>query len=115
MIDIGVIEDGEGVDYPFVNGSHYLYNNYDLYVRRINPFHNLSDIQSMGIKPIDSTTIEITNTFGDNETGFPLGPDEKCLKEGDKPPKEPGPSGPGTNAEDEQNKNQTDNNDPSCT
>ncbi len=114
LLDVGFTEDGEGVDYPFVNDHHYLYNNYNLYIRRVEPLHNLSDIQLMGIGPIDSTTIEITNMFGDNESGFPLGASEKCGTDEDKKLIEPGPSGSGTNAEDEQNKNQSDNNDPKC-
>jgi hypothetical protein len=30
-------ENENGVDYPFVNGKHYFYGNYNFYVRRQNP------------------------------------------------------------------------------
>lgn len=34
ILDIGYFEDGtNGVDYPFVNGCHYLYDNYTIYIK----------------------------------------------------------------------------------
>jgi len=113
LLDIGQIEDGDGVDYPFINDHHYLYDNYNLYVRKVSPINNVDfgGGKFMTIKPIDSTTIEVTNKFGSG-TGSPLDAKDKCIAEGDKSTPEPGPSGPGTSSKDEENKNQTDNNDP---
>ena len=38
LLTIGYFEEGfNGVDYPFVNGSHYFYFNHNLYVRRQKP------------------------------------------------------------------------------
>jgi hypothetical protein len=36
LLDIGYFEPegNNGVDYPFVNGNHYMYDNYNLYIRR---------------------------------------------------------------------------------
>ena len=41
ILDIGFNESNEKtLDYPFLNGCHYLYNNYCFYVRRQDPFDN---------------------------------------------------------------------------
>lgn len=38
LLSIGYFEDGEnGVNYPFLNGCHYIYNNYSIYIRRQRP------------------------------------------------------------------------------
>jgi hypothetical protein len=38
LLDIGFFEGSvKGVDYPFVNGCNYLYNNYSIYIRRQRP------------------------------------------------------------------------------
>jgi hypothetical protein len=38
LLSIGFFEEGTlGVDYPFVNGCHYLYDNYSIYIRRQKP------------------------------------------------------------------------------
>lgn len=35
ILDIGFFEfDGNGIDYPFVNGTHYLYQDYSIYIRK---------------------------------------------------------------------------------
>ena len=41
LLDIGFNESSEApLDYPFVNGCHYMYQNYCFYVRRQDPFDN---------------------------------------------------------------------------
>lgn len=41
LLDIGFNDTNSiGLDYPFVNGCHYMYNNYCFYVRRQDPFDN---------------------------------------------------------------------------
>jgi len=45
LLDIGFFEEGvNGVDYPFVNGCNYLYDNYTIYIRRQKPV-KLTDIK----------------------------------------------------------------------
>jgi hypothetical protein len=40
LLDIGFNEtDTKGLDYPFVNGSHYMYNNYSFFIKRQDPFN----------------------------------------------------------------------------
>lgn len=35
VLDIGVFQpNGNGIDYPFVNGAHYLFQNYSIYIRK---------------------------------------------------------------------------------
>ena len=75
LLDVGSTEDDEpGVNYPFVNSSHYLYDNYNFFIRRVDPLHNLPELQ---IKPIDKTIIEVVDKFGD-EPGIPIDQNKKC-------------------------------------
>ena len=39
LLSLGFDESGNSVNYPFLNKSHYLYNNYCFYVRRQDPFN----------------------------------------------------------------------------
>ena len=74
LLNVGESDDEDGVNYPFVNGFHYLYDNYNLFIRKINPFHDLPILQ---IKPVDKTTIEVVDKFGD-EPGIPIDQSKQC-------------------------------------
>ncbi len=53
FLPIGFIEpdNGVGVDYPFVNGRHYFYGNYNFFIRRqFNPIKNDNEIRNKTIK-----------------------------------------------------------------
>lgn len=57
LLDIGYLENGvNGVDYPFLNGCHYIYQNYMLFLRRQNPAFD-----TRGIYSIDTDGLQIIN------------------------------------------------------
>ncbi|PCI27330.1 hypothetical protein COB55_06005 [Candidatus Wolfebacteria bacterium] len=111
LLPIGTIEDEtNGVDYPFVNDKHYLYDNYQLFVRRVIPIHELSGFD---LNPVDETTIEVISTFGKDDR-IPLSPEEDCVVKQDGNIIDPGSSGPGTSAKDKQDKIEKDFNEFKC-
>lgn len=67
MIDIGFNESSEvTLDYPFVNGAHYLYSNYCFNVRRQDPFSHWNLF--WGKFPSDPLGETLTNNFTTNTT-----------------------------------------------
>ena len=62
LLDIGFNESNEKtLDYPFLNGCHYMYNNYCFYVRRQDPFDNWNLYYSKF--PADPIGDRLTNKF----------------------------------------------------
>lgn len=65
LIDIDTIQaDGSVLDYPFLNGCHYMYNNYCFTVRRQDPFDNWG--LYYGNFPADPIGKRITDKFDVN-------------------------------------------------
>ena len=65
LLDIGFNESGEALlDYPFLNGCHYMYNNYCFQLRRQDPFDNWGLFYSTF--PSDPIGESITNKFTTN-------------------------------------------------
>jgi hypothetical protein len=62
LVEIGFIQLGEDVlDYPFVNGRHYLYNNFCFNLKRQDPF-GLWELY-YGQYPADPIGVTITDKF----------------------------------------------------
>jgi hypothetical protein len=56
ILDIGYFEDGiNGVDYPFVNGCHYLFDNYTIYIRSQLPT-NFIDVDTEQLQYVKTKT-----------------------------------------------------------
>lgn len=52
LLPVGFYQDGNnGVEYPFVNNSHYFYFNHNLFVRRQNPQNIIEDPTDLSIDP----------------------------------------------------------------
>ena len=67
ILDIGFNESSEEtLDYPFLNGCHYMYNNYCFHVRRQDPFNNW-DLFWTNF-PADPLGERITDKFTTNST-----------------------------------------------
>jgi len=67
ILDIGVIQTNTSlIDYAFLNGSHYLYNNYCFYLRRQDPFDEW-DLY-YGKFPADPIGERITDNFKSNSS-----------------------------------------------
>jgi hypothetical protein len=65
LLDIGFKEgDAELLDYPFLNGCHYMYNNYCFHLRRQDPFDNWGLYYSSF--PADPIGESMTNKFTTN-------------------------------------------------
>ena len=65
LLDIGYNEQGlNTLDYPFTNGSHYLYNNYCFIIKRQDPFSDWGLYYANF--PADPTGNEITDRFNTN-------------------------------------------------
>ena len=65
LVDIGFIQLGEDVlNYPFINGSHYLYNNFCLNLKRQDPF-GLWELYYNKF-PADPVGVSITDKFAIN-------------------------------------------------
>lgn len=70
LLDIGINEnDVTPLDYPFLNGSHYLYNNHCFTVKRQDPFNNWG--LYYGKFPADPIGNPITDNFTINESDDP--------------------------------------------
>jgi hypothetical protein len=60
ILDIGYFEDGiNGVDYPFVNGCHYLFDNYTIYIRSQLPT-NFIDVDTEQLQYVKTKTSSST-------------------------------------------------------
>jgi hypothetical protein len=67
FLDIGFNEtDNKALDYPFTNGSHYIYQNFQFQIRRQDPF-NLWNLFYTKY-PSDPIGQSITNKFNVNTT-----------------------------------------------
>ena len=65
LIDIGFIQLGEDVlNYPFVNGKHYLYNNFCINIKRQDPF-NIWNLYYNNF-PADPVGVSVTDKFSIN-------------------------------------------------
>ena len=52
LLTDGFIEEGNnGVDWPFLNGKHYLYMNSNIYIRRQNPYNLIDQSDIISVNP----------------------------------------------------------------